>query len=205
MRPASVPPPAALDRAAVSAEMDQARLDFRRITASVTADDLRRRSDGTKWTNQQLLFHMLFGYLIVRALLILVRVFGLLPDSASKAWARLLDSAVRPFNLINYLGSCAGARIIGPRRMNQMFDHVIVALQHRLGRETEPALRRGMHYPTTWDPFFTDYMTLADIYRYPTRHFRFHQRQLTLTPRPTARRVPGSGPAAGYGDVAGPG
>jgi hypothetical protein len=23
-------------------------------------------------------------------------------------------------------------------------------------------------------------MTLADIYRYPTRHFRFHQRQLTL-------------------------
>jgi hypothetical protein len=39
-----------------------------------------------------------------------------------------------------------------------------------------------MHYPTTWDPFFDAYMTLADIYRYPTRHFRFHQRQLTLSP-----------------------
>ena len=37
-----------------------------------------------------------------------------------------------------------------------------------------------MRYPTTWDPFFTSYMTLADIYRYPTQHFRFHQRQLTL-------------------------
>jgi len=35
---------------------------------------------------------MLFGYLIVRALLILVRVFGLLPDGASRAFARLLDS-----------------------------------------------------------------------------------------------------------------
>jgi hypothetical protein len=38
---------------------------------------------------------MLFGYLIVRALLILVRVFGLLPDGASRAFARLLDSVHR--------------------------------------------------------------------------------------------------------------
>ena len=39
-----------------------------------------------------------------------------------------------------------------------------------------------MHYPVTWDPFFASHMTLADLYRYPTRHFRFHQRQLTLSP-----------------------
>jgi hypothetical protein len=26
----------------------------------------------------------------------------------------------------------------------------------------------------------TDYMTLADVYRFPTRHFHFHQRQLTF-------------------------
>jgi hypothetical protein len=183
MRSAPDPPPATLDRAAVRAEMDQARHDFRRL-AGATAADLRRRSDGTKWTNHQLLFHMLFGYLVVGALLVLVRVFGLLPGSASKAYARLLDSTRCPFNLINYLGSCAGARIIPPRHMSRMLDHVIAALQHRLGRETESALRRGMHYPATWDPFFTDYMTLADIYRYPTQHFRFHQRQLTLSPPP---------------------
>jgi hypothetical protein len=182
MRSAPDPLPAALDQAAVRAEMEQARLDFRRLAGDATAADLRRRSDGTKWTNQQLLFHMLFGYLVVRALLVLVRIFGLLPGSASKTYARLLDSAHRPFNLINYLGSCAGARVIPPQRMIRILDHVIAALQHRLQRETESALRRGMHYPTTWDPFFADYMTLADIYRYPTQHFRFHQRQLTLSP-----------------------
>ena len=116
MRPAADPAPSAavLDRAAVRAEMEQARLDFRRIVAAATPADLRRPSDGTRWTNQQLLFHMLFGYLIVRALLVLARFFGLLPDAASKAFARLLDSARRPFDLINYLGSCAGARIIPP-------------------------------------------------------------------------------------------
>jgi hypothetical protein len=182
MRPAHHPAPAALDRAAAEAEMQQARQDFHRLLNHATAADLRRASDGTRWTNQQLLFHMLFGYLVTRALLVLVHVFGLLPDAASKAFARVLDCARRPFHLTNYLGSCAGAWIILPRRMPGMLDHVIAALQKHLHRETEPSLHRGMHYPTTWDPFFAEYMTLADIYRYPTKHFRFHQRQLTLSP-----------------------
>jgi DinB family protein len=182
MQPAPDSRPAALDRAAVRAEMESARLDFHRLVGQATPADLRRPSDGTKWTNQQLLFHMLFGYLVVRALLVLVRVFGRLPDGASKAFAKLLDSAHKPFDLINYLGSCGGARIIPPRRMTRMLDRVIVVLQQHLERETGSALRRGMHYPTTWDPFFADYMTLADIYHYPTQHFRFHQRQLTLSP-----------------------
>lgn len=34
--------------------------------------------------------------------------------------------------------------------------------------------------PTRWDPFFTDYMTLADVYRFPTRHFHFHRHQLSF-------------------------
>jgi DinB superfamily len=180
MRPAPDPTPA-LGRAAAGPEMEQARQDFHRLLSRATAADLRRPSEGTRWTNQQLLFHMLFGYLVVRALLVLVHIFGLLPHVTSKTFARLLDSARTPFHLINYLGSCAGALIIPPQRMPAMLDHVIAALQKHLKRETDSALRRGMHYPTTWDPFFADYMALADIYRYPTQHFRFHQRQLTLS------------------------
>jgi hypothetical protein len=29
------------------------------------------------------------------------------------------------------------------------------------------------------DPFFKNYMTLADVYHYPTRHFMFHSKQLS--------------------------
>jgi len=186
MPPAPDPAPAAtaLDRVAAGAEMEQARQDFHRLLSRAAGADLRRPSEGTRWTNQQLLFHMLFGYLVVRALLVLVHIFGLFPDVTSKTFARLLDSARTPFHLINYLGSCAGARIIPPQRMPAMLDHVIAALQKHLQRETDSALRRGMHYPMTWDPFFADYMTLADVYRYPTQHFRFHQYQLTLSPPP---------------------
>lgn len=64
--------------------------------------------------------------------------------------------------------------------MSDKLDHVIAALQHRLDREPDSAVRRGMHYPTSWDPFFASYMTIYDLYRYPTQHFDFHRRQLTL-------------------------
>jgi hypothetical protein len=170
-----------LDRAAIRGEMEEARQDFHRLLDHASATDLRRPSDRTKWTSQQLLFHMLFGYLVVRALLMLAHAFGRLPDPASKAFAHLLDAVRGPFNVINYLGSCTGARIVPPPRMARMMDYVIAVLQRRLERETGAALRRGMHYPVTWDPFFADYMTIADLYRYPTQHFRYHQQQLTLT------------------------
>jgi len=65
--------------------------------------------------------------------------------------------------------------------MRSSLDRVITALEASLETEHDAALRRGMNYPTTWDPFFTGYMTLADLYRYPTRHFEFHREQLTLT------------------------
>jgi hypothetical protein len=37
-------------------------------------------------------------------------------------------------------------------------------------------------------------MTIADLYHYPTQHFRYHQRQLTLTGPDHLRG--GAGPAA---------
>jgi hypothetical protein len=169
-----------MDKQTIHDEMERSRATFHQLLDSATTEDLRRASNGTRWTNQQLLFHMLFGYLIVRALLVLVRVFGRLPAGVSRAYARLLNAATAPFDLVNYLGSCGGARVFGTARMGAQCDRVIAALHRRLDAETDADLRRGMHYPTRWDPFFTDFMTLADIYHFPTQHFAFHQRQLTL-------------------------
>lgn len=96
-----------LDRSAVRGEMEQARQDLHRLLGNAAPADLARPSAGTKWTNQQLLFHMLFGYLITRALLPLVRVFARLPDGASRAFAALLDSASRPFHVITIWLACS--------------------------------------------------------------------------------------------------
>jgi hypothetical protein len=170
-----------MDRALTHDELEQARDDFHRLVAGADEADLRRPSNGTRWNNRQLLFHMLLGYLIIRALLRLVRVFGRLPQGFSRAYARLLNAGTRLFDAVNFLGSYLGGNALGPDRMAAMFDHVIAKLHQRLDAETEADLARGMHYPTRWDPFFKDYMTLADVYRFPTQHFEFHRRQLTLT------------------------
>ncbi len=169
-----------MDREAVHRELDSARESFHRLLAGATEADLRRPSDGTRWTNEQLLFHMLLGYLILRALTMLVRLFGRLPDGVSRAYAGLLNRATRPFDAVNYLGSRLGGTALSTRRMEIMFDRVIAKLHRRLDAETDADLARGMHYPTRWDPFFSDYMTLGDVYRFPTRHFEFHRRQLSF-------------------------
>jgi hypothetical protein len=169
-----------MDREAVHQELETARVTFHHLVDTATKADLRRRSNGTRWSNKQLLFHMLLGFLILRALTGLVRVFGRLPDGVSRAYARLLNVATRPFDAVNYVGSWAGGTTLTTHRMMVMFDHLIAKLQRRLDAETDADLTRGMHYPTRWDPFFSDYMTLADVYRFPTRHFHFHQRQLSF-------------------------
>jgi len=169
-----------MDRERIHRELEQARASFHQLIAGASEADLRRPSNGTRWTNKQLLFHMLLGYLILRALRLLVLLFGRLPDRASRTWARLLNAVTRPFDTVNYIGSRLGGNTLSTRQMAAMFDHVIAKLHHRLDAESDTDLFRGMHYPTRWDPYFADYMTLADVYRFPTQHFDFHRRQLTL-------------------------
>jgi hypothetical protein len=57
--------------------------------------------------------------------------------------------------------------VCGHQRMGRTFDQVIASLHRHLDAETDTALARGMRFPTRWDPFFTDIMTLADVYHYP--------------------------------------
>src|SRR5437764_10527370 len=100
----------AMDRVEIVAEMREAAADFRVLLDTATSAELRRSSDGTKWTNEQLLFHMLFGYLVVRRLLPLVRVLGRVPDRVSRTFAAALNAATRAFHVVNYIGSLGGAR-----------------------------------------------------------------------------------------------
>ena len=172
-----------INRAALADDLERARGELHRLLADAERKDAwTKPTRGTRWTNEQLLFHMVFGYMVVQRLLLLVRVLGRFPDGVSRIYARLLDAATRPFDLINYYGSRAAAFVYNRHRMGAKMNRVIASLQRSLARSTDEALHRGMHFPTRWDPFFNDYMTLGDVYRYPGQHFDFHQRQLTLNP-----------------------
>jgi hypothetical protein len=170
-----------VDRAAIAGEMDDALARLHALLAAADSASLRRRSDGTRWSNEQLLFHMLLGYLVVRTLLPLVRVVSRLPAPVGRGWAALLNAATPPFHVVNYWGSVAGARVFDHRRIGPLANRTIAALQRSLAREPEAALHRGMPFPPGWDPYFRSWMSLAEVYRYPTRHFEHHRRQLTLS------------------------
>ncbi|MFI0928012.1 DinB family protein [Streptomyces sp. NPDC021012] len=169
-----------MDRQAVYDDYERVRQTFHRLLDTASEAALARATDGTRWNNEQLLWHMLFGYMVTVRLLFLVRFFGRLPAGVGKGFARALDAATALFDLINYLGPCGAVKVYGRRRMDAAFDRLIDSLLRKLAAESEAALARGMHYPMRWDPFFKDFMTLADIYRYPTQHFDFHHAQLTL-------------------------
>ena len=175
-----MPEEQAVDRAEIAADLERARRTLHELLDHATAADFERRSNGTRWTNEQLLFHMVFGYMVVRRLLVLVRVFSRLPDPIGRGFARALDATTPVFHQINYLGSCAAATVFDRRRMGRHCDRVIAKLQRSLAKESETNLRRSMAFPVRWDPFFDEVMTAEQVYRYPGKHFDFHRDQLTL-------------------------
>ena len=168
------------DRLAIRRELGVTQGAFHALLASASEADLGRPANGTRWTNRQLLFHMMLGYLVVRALLPLVKVLNRLPTPFGHVFAGFLNAATRPFDVINYWGSVAGSRLYRDQRMIAKFDAVIAELQRRLDLESEANMGRSTAYPVRWDPFFRATMTLEEVYHYPTQHFEFHRRQLTL-------------------------
>jgi hypothetical protein len=85
----------------ILAGYSRARRDLQAWLESATPADLRRESNGTLWTNEQLLFHMVFGYMVVRVLLPLVHVVSHLPKPVGRAFAAALNAGTTPFDLVN--------------------------------------------------------------------------------------------------------
>ncbi|AXY49203.1 maleylpyruvate isomerase (plasmid) [Rhodococcus ruber] len=168
-----------VDRREIAGEFERVRADFHRLVADASSEGFDRPSSGTRWRNEQLLFHMVFGSMVVRPLLSLVRIFGRPPEGVSRRFAAAQNASTRLFDEVNYRGTCQTARVFDRHRMVRHCDKVIDALLRSLAAGAESDLQRGMHFPDRGDPFFADYMTLEDLYRCPARHFDFHRRQLT--------------------------
>ncbi len=169
-----------IDRAALVADLERARADFHELLSRVGDDEWGAPTSGTRWTNEELLFHMVYGYMVVQRLLILVRLLDRLPVAVSRNFARILNATTRPFDVINYYGTRSAAIVYNRDRMGKKMEGVVDALERSLARADDRTLLRGMHFPTRWDPYFHDYMMLADVYSFPGEHYDHHRRQLKL-------------------------
>ena len=87
-----------VDRADIAADLERARIEFHRLLSEAQRHDAWRKStSGTRWTNEQLLFHMVFGYMVVQRLLPLRARVRPLPDNVSAGFAGLLNAATPRF------------------------------------------------------------------------------------------------------------
>ncbi len=170
----------AMDRATVDAELADVAADFSGLVLAATPSSLRADTRGTRWTNRQLLFHMVFGYLLVRTLLPMVRTLGRL--DRSRRFAATLNAAARPFHTINYLGSCVAALVVSPTAASALLNRTIAVLRRHLAAESASTLQLSMRFPVDWDPYFKPEMTVLEVYHYATQHYAHHRRQLTLIP-----------------------
>lgn len=169
-----------ISRQSVHEELERTREAFHQLARQASPQALRRRTDGTRWTNRQMLFHMLLGYLVVRTLVPLVRTLGRLPEPVSRGFAMVLNAVARPFHVVNYLGGCGGALVFRGGRLTAQVDRTIAALHRQLDHETDASLAWRMHFPTDWDPYFTETMSVLEVYHYGTQHFDHHRKQLTV-------------------------
>ncbi len=159
-------------------ELESARVIFHLLLDSLSDEELMRKSRKPAWTNKQMLFHMALGFFLLPSLSVLGLVFGRLPPAFSRAFARVLNGFTKPFNIINAMGAYGGGLVFTRTALSKIFEGVY-ALSLQIANQLPPdAWARGMYYPTEWEPLFTEYMTLEDVFRFPVRHFYAHLRQI---------------------------
>lgn len=163
---------------ALRGELEAARMAFHLLLDSLSDEDLARRSHNPAWTNKQMVFHIALGFFLLPILCLLMLLFGRLPAVCSEIFARLLNSLTRPFNAINALGAYGGGRVFTRAALSTTFDAVYTLSVRLAERLPSTEWTRGMSYPTSWEPLFSPYMTLEDVYRFPVRHFYTHVRQI---------------------------
>ena len=169
----------------VKADLLWIAADFRNIVLGASDDELDLPSIGTRWTNRQLLFHMVLGQNITLAGIPLLGLFSHLPPPASRTWSRLLDSCARPYNWVNWAGSAAGGQVLKPAGMLRMMDRTTAVIVNWYGHANQDALGRGMTMPTAWDPYFMPWMSRRDVLEWAPKHYRHHRAQLSLTTLPS--------------------
>lgn len=178
----------------IRAELEESSIQFHALLDSLTDEDWNAPSRNPAWTNGQLLFHMVFAFMLVPALFWMIRFWSRLPDRFSRWFARGLDFLTPVFNWFNALGPRGQAVVFGRGRIGAIYDRAHRSILRKIDSLGGDEWSLGMHYPRRWDPAFGDFMTFEDLFRYPTRHFRRHLRHLSAgraTSKESAARLAG--------------
>src|SRR5450759_2796473 len=96
----------------VRADVEWIARDYWAILKAARPEELDLPTNGTAWTNRQLLFHMLLGQRVTRMVIVVMGVFSRLPAGASRAWAAGMAAVTPLYHRLNFAGCLGGGRLI---------------------------------------------------------------------------------------------
>lgn len=159
--------------------LESARSSFQILLEELTEEDLNQLSSNPGWTNNEIMAHILFGFIILNSLLPMAKILGRFPKNLTKPFSWLLNSFTRPFNWINKLGARLQGKVFTGKRMKKYMDQVVNSLKRKAETIRKDEWQNGMFYPNKWDANFDEFMTLEKLFNYPIVHFNFHKTQLS--------------------------
>jgi len=112
----------------ISTLYDSTRDEFHALLESISEEDWNKQSLNSGWSNGEIFAHILFGFIILNALLPMARIWGKLPKATSKPFANFLNFITQPFNWINALGARGQGRVFTYRNVGKFFDNVLSPL-----------------------------------------------------------------------------
>jgi hypothetical protein len=151
------------------------------MVASISERDWTQPSWNAGWTNGQIVFHVLLGFVLVAPLARLLVLFDHLPDRCSRVLAGALNLSTPLFNRVNAIGPRGGASLLGRAGIIRQFDKVHADILVRIDRARPSDWAATMNYPTRWDPRFHERMDMFALMRYPIGHLRHHRQQLRMS------------------------
>jgi hypothetical protein len=169
---------------AVSSEIEalltKSHAEFEAVLAALPDDGWRKHSHNPGWVNGEILFHMVFGFILLITLIPMVRLWSYLPGGFSKVFAAILNASTGIFNVINGAGPRLAGRVLNPVSLGRLADFVYAQNSRMIQRIKADDWQRGMYFPYRWDSMFSEYMTIEQVFRYVVTHFNFHRGQLAL-------------------------
>ena len=132
-------------------ELEAARREFHDMAASISEPLWAKPSHNPGWTNGQLLFHVLLGFILVLPLAGILVFFGHLPAACSRIFAAILNFSTPLFNRINAAGLALEPGRLAGRASSASSTKCMTPFSNGSSLCARATGALTMHYPTRWD------------------------------------------------------
>jgi hypothetical protein len=159
----------------IRTELEKSRAEFHATLNSMTLDTWNKQSRNPAWTNGEVMFHIMFAYMLIPRLWWILKFFTHLPKSYSKVFAAILTFFTPLYHFANKNGPRGGAKIYKLQKLGKKYDKVHKSILRKLNSMKPEDFELGMYYPQGWDKNnFKEYMTMEDLFLWSTLHFKYH-------------------------------